>query len=68
MPVCATKVAALSTSLMVSVPEVEMSAAALVSVRLAVSADSTAASLVPRMLTVTEVTVPSALDTAKVSV
>ena len=68
MPVCATKVAALSTSLMVSVPEVEMSAAALVSVRLAVSADRTAASLVPRMLTVTEVTVPSALETAKVSV
>ena len=68
MPVCATKVAALSTSLMVSVPEVEMSAAALVSVRLAVSADRTAASLVPRMLTVTEVTVPSALDTVKVSV
>ena len=68
MPVCATKVAALSTSLMVSVPEVEMSAAALVSVRLAVSDDRTAASLVPRMLTVTEVKVPSALETVKVSV
>src|SRR5207244_8264076 len=48
----ATKVAGLSTSLMVSVPEVEISAARLVSVRLAVSAERTAASLVPRMLMV----------------
>src|SRR3954451_4680081 len=53
---------------MVSVPEVEMSVAELVSVRLAVSADRTAASLVPRMLMVTEVRVPSALATEKVSV
>ena len=53
---------------MVSVPEVEMSAAVLVSVRLRMSAESTAASLVPRMLMVTEVVVPSALATAKVSV
>ena len=68
VPACATKVAGLSTSLMVSVPEVEMSTAVLVSVRLLTSADSTAASLVPRMLTVTEVIVPSALATAKVSV
>ncbi|MNO10366.1 hypothetical protein D3C81_2341830 [compost metagenome] len=53
---------------MVRVPLVEMSAAALVSVRLAMSADSTAASLVPRICTVTEVRVPSALLTEKVSV
>ncbi|MNF11436.1 hypothetical protein D3C80_2126560 [compost metagenome] len=66
--VWATKVVALSTSLMVRVPVVEMSTAALVSVRLAMSADSTAASLVPRIFTVTEVRVPSALLTAKVSV
>ena len=44
------------------------SAPQLVSVRFRVSDDSTAASLVPRMLTVTEVRVPSALATAKVSV
>ncbi|MNI96976.1 hypothetical protein D3C73_1555370 [compost metagenome] len=68
MSVCGTKVAALSTSLMVRVPLVEMSAAALVSVRLAMSADSTAASLVPRICMVTEVRVPSALLTAKLSV
>ncbi|MNR61683.1 hypothetical protein D3C85_1835010 [compost metagenome] len=53
MLVWATKVAALSTSLMVRVPAVEMSTAALVSVRLAMSADSTAASLVPLTVTVT---------------
>ncbi|MNR47120.1 hypothetical protein D3C85_1661790 [compost metagenome] len=64
--VWATKVVALSTSLMVRVPAVV--SAALVSVRLAMSADSTAASLVPRIFTVTEVRVPSALLTAKVSV
>ncbi|MNY64089.1 hypothetical protein D3C86_2011400 [compost metagenome] len=58
--------AALSTSLMVRVPAVV--SAALVSVRLAMSADSTAASLVPRMCTVTEVRVPSALLTGKLSV
>ena len=68
MPACATKVAGLSTSLMVSVPEVLMSAAELVSVRFRSSADRTAASLVPRMLMVTEVCVPSALATVKVSV
>ena len=53
---------------MVSVPELEMSAAALVSVRLRTSVESTAASLVPAMLMVTEVGVPSALATWKVSV
>ena len=68
MPACATKVAGLSTSLMVSVPEVEMSAAALVSVRFGVSADSTAASLVPRMLTVTEVGCRRRSPPSKVSV
>ena len=45
-----------------------MSAAALVSRRLRTSAESTAASLVPRMLMVTELRVPSALATEKVSV
>ena len=64
----ATKVAGLSTSLMVSVPEVEMSAARLVSVRLRVSDERTAASLVPAMWMVTEVSVPSALATENVSV
>jgi hypothetical protein len=68
VPACARKVAGLSASLMVSVPELEMAAAALVSVRLRTSAESTAASLVPRMLMVTEVGVPSALATWKVSV
>src|SRR5258707_1183065 len=61
-------VVGLSTSLMVSVPAVEISAARLVSVRVFVSAERTAASLVPRMLRVTEVSVPSALATANVSV
>ena len=68
VPACATKLAGLSTSLMVSVPAVEMSPAVSVSVRLLTSAESTAASLVPRMLMVTDVVVPSALATAKVSV
>jgi len=63
----ATKVAGLSTSLMVSVPAVEISAARLVSVRLATAAERTAASLVPAMWMVTEVRVPSALATANVS-
>ena len=45
-----------------------MSAAVLVSVRLRTSVESTAASLVPAMLMVTEVGVPSALATWKVSV
>ena len=61
-------VAALSMSLTVSVPEVLMSAAALVSVRLRTSPDTTAPSLVPRMLMVTEVAVPSLLSTPKLSV
>ena len=39
-----------------------------VSVRLTLAEDRTAASLVPRMLTVTEVAVPSAETTAKLSV
>ena len=67
VPACATKLAGLSTSLMVSVPAVEMAPRS-VSVRLLTSAESTAASLVPRMLMVTDVVVPSALATAKVSV
>jgi len=61
VPACATKVAGESTSEMVSVPLVEMSAARLVSVRLAVADERIAASLVPRILTVTDVRVPSAL-------
>src|SRR5437899_12897852 len=52
-------------SLIVSVPEVEMSVGLLVSVRLATSAESTAASLVPRMWMATEVSVPSALAVEK---
>ena len=68
MPACATKVAALSMSETVSVPEVEISDAELVSVRLRTSAESTAASLLPAMLMVTEVSVPSELSTQKVSV
>src|SRR5262245_65392199 len=67
VPACARKVAGLSTSLMVRVPEVEMSAAASVSVRLAVAAERTAASLVPAMLMVTAVMVPSAAATAEES-
>jgi hypothetical protein len=68
VPACATKVAALSTSLMVRVPELEMAAAVLASVRSRTSAESTAASLLPAMLMVTEVSVPSALATEKASV
>ena len=60
--------AGLSTSLMVGVPELEMAAAVLASVRLRTSAEGTAASSLPRMLMVTEVRVPSALATWKVSV
>ena len=51
---------------MVSVPDEEMAAS--VSVRLRTSAESVAASLLPAMLMVTEVSVPSALATEKVSV
>ena len=50
MPVCATKVAGLSTSLMVSVPEVRDVGRRVGLGQVAVSDDSTAASLVPRML------------------
>ena len=63
--VWATKVAALSTSVMVSVPPVV--SAALVSSSATVALDSTAASLVPLMVTFTEVFVPSAAETVKVS-
>ncbi len=55
-------------SVIVSVPELEMSVAELVSVRLRVSEESVAVSLVPRILMVTEVVVPSADVTVKVSV
>ena len=58
--------AALSTSLIASVPLVLKSA--LLSVKLTVAMPSTAASLVPRILTTTEELVPSALVTLKVSV
>ena len=60
------KVAALSTSLIVSVPPVV--SAALLSVRLPQPLVTTAASLVPRMLTVMLLVVPSALATVNVSV
>src|SRR2546421_9881759 len=51
-----------SRSVVVRVIELEISAARLVSVRLRTSAERTAASLVPAMLMVTEVSVPSAED------
>ncbi len=61
-----TKVAWLSTSVMLKAPDdVRM---ALVSSRPTVAAPITAASLVPRMLTVIVLAVPSLLATAKVSV
>ena len=63
--VCGTKVCALSTSDTVSVPPVL--SAALVSARAAVAELSTAASLVPLMLTCTVLVVPSADATEKVS-
>ncbi|MCY1371649.1 hypothetical protein D9M69_588020 [compost metagenome] len=62
----ATKVAGLSTSLMLRVPLVV--SGALVSVRVTVALLNTAASLLPLMVTVTLVVVPSALVTTKVSV
>ncbi|MNY66141.1 hypothetical protein D3C86_2035170 [compost metagenome] len=68
MSVCSTKVSGLSTSSLVSVPEVLIAAAVLPSVSSSTSADRTAASLVPRMLIVTVVSVPSAAATVKVSV
>jgi hypothetical protein len=52
---------------MVSWPEVEIASAVSASVSAATADDSTAASLVPRMLIVTEVAVPSALVTAELS-
>ena len=65
----ATKLAGLSTSLTVSVPEVRNVGGriGLGQIRGRRTTD-TAASLVPRMLMVTEVRVPSALVTEKVSV
>src|SRR5262249_61471297 len=66
-PVCDWKVCGLSPSLIVSVPLLLMSTAELVSVRFRVSDDSTAGSLVPRMLMVTVVEVASALRTVDVS-
>ena len=44
VPACATKLAGLSGSLMVRMPELEMAAAALVSVRLRTSVERTAGS------------------------
>jgi hypothetical protein len=63
---CATKVAGLSTSLIVSVPPVDR--IVLVSVRLRISVDNTAASLAPPMPIVTNCGVPSTVVTVKVSV
>ena len=62
---CATKVCGLSTSEIVSVPPVE--SGALVSVSTALAELRTAASLVPLIVTCTEVAVPSAADTVNVS-
>ena len=64
--VWATKVAALSTSEITSVPLVVSTA--FVSVRLTTAGVMTAASLVPRMLTVIVLVVPSAEVTVNVSV
>ena len=58
MAACATNVAGESTSLIVSVPLVLIAAALFASVRLTVADDSTAASLVPAMLTVMVLVVP----------
>ncbi|MCY1303609.1 hypothetical protein D9M70_533240 [compost metagenome] len=63
---CTWKVAALSTSLMVRVPPVVSGASD--SVRATAALLSTAASLLPLMVTVTLVVVPSAPVTTKVSV
>ena len=63
--VCGTKVCALSTSTTISVPPVV--SGALVSARATVAELSTAASLVPLMVTCTVVVVPSAEATVKVS-
>ena len=62
---CATKVAGLSTSVIVSVPLVDNGA--FVSSRFTVALDKTAASFVPLIVTVTLVSVPSAALTLKVS-
>ena len=53
---------------MVRVPELEMAAAVLASVRSRTSAERSAASLLPAMLMVTEVSVPSEPATENVSV
>ena len=63
--VCTTKVAGLSTSLMVNVPPVV--SGALVSAKATVAELRIAASLVPLIVTCTVVVVPSALATVNVS-
>ena len=68
VPAWATKVAGLSTSLMVSVPEVVMSAAALVSVRLRTSAREHRGVVGAEDVDGDRGGVPSALATVKVSV
>src|SRR5688500_10914051 len=68
VPACATNVAGLSTSLIVSAPDRQSVVEVQALVRLRVSDDRTAPSSVPRMLMVTEVSVPSALATEKMSV
>ena len=64
---CATKVVALSTSVMVNAPLVLRTASVSVNAPV-VTPPITAASLVPVMLTVTDWLVPSALTAVKVSV
>ncbi len=63
--VCATKVWGLSTSVTVKVPPV--TSGALISVSATAVAESTAASLLPLIVTCTVLVVPSAEATAKMS-
>ena len=65
VPACATKLAGLSTSVIVSVPTVE--SAALVSTKATTAELKIAVWFVPLIVTCTEVQVPSAEATQKVS-
>ena len=65
MPACATKIAALSTSVIVSAPTV--TSAALISINATTAELRIAASFVPLIVTCTDAAVPSALATVKVS-
>jgi hypothetical protein len=65
---CATNIAGLSASAMVNTPFVLMAAGVSPSVRFLTCEERTAASLVPAILIVTEVVVPSTLVTTNLSV